>query len=259
MMSDVRVFVASSTAEATNDAVAEVATALRDGLGGTPDWCVISHSAAYDLDVLRSAVAAGGFGPMVHGSSSCLGAMSHDGFHSVDGVGIAAWGIRDPEGDYGTALAGGDDPGVAASDAIRAAVAAANRPGEVPALVWVSAAPGAEEGVLNGIAQVLGPEVPVVGGSSADNEIAGQWSQLTTDGNRADGILVSALFPSCEVGLAFHSGYAPTECSAIATHVEGRDLCAWMGVQRWRSTRNGPAAGWTPKSQKARLCLQPPR
>src|SRR5690606_28754364 len=108
------------------------------------------------------------------------GAMTERGFHSEEGRGIALFGLIDA-GTYGVGAASlGSDPRKAAREAVRRALAAAGRPGEMPELVWLSSAPGAEEEVLLGIEEVVG-RVPIAGGSSADNSVDGKWRQIAND------------------------------------------------------------------------------
>ena len=98
------------------------------------------------------------------------------------------------------------------------------REGEVPALVWLTAAPGHEEACIAGLQAVLGPEVPVVGGSAADDEVAGGWYQLTRERSFGDAVVVSALFPTGRVVSAFQSGYTPTGTRGVVTRARGRTL-----------------------------------
>ena len=55
--------------------------------------------------------------------------------------------------------------------------------GELPQLVLLHTSPGLEEVVLAGIDAEFGATVPVVGGSAADDGVAGQW-QLCWDEGR---------------------------------------------------------------------------
>ena len=50
--------------------------------------------------------------------------------------------------------------------------------------------------------------MPIIGGSAADNTIAGHWRVLDADNAIADAALVSVLFPSVTVSTAFESGIA---------------------------------------------------
>lgn len=158
---------------------------------------------------------------MLHGATSCLGAMTHQG--QTDGIGI--FSISDPSGAYGTALEHMlDDPRAAARKATSAALVAADRVGERPELVWVSATPGTEEEILSGIEDVVGTDVPIIGGSAADNSIAGDWFVFDRDGRSGNGVVVSVLFPSSPVTFAYQSGYTPTAHSGTVTRSDGRTI-----------------------------------
>lgn len=47
------------------------------------------------------------------------------------------------------------------------------------AMIWMTAAPGCEEALISGIASIVGDDVPITGGSSADNTVTGQLKQFT--------------------------------------------------------------------------------
>ncbi len=159
----------------------------------------------------------------VHGATSCRGVMAQDGPHLDAGAG--AFVIWDPEGDYGSGLeAIIDDPRDAARRAAEAALLDADRPGEAPTLVWVSASPGQEEEILHGIADVVGSRTPVLGGSAADNTVSGEWRVFTHGRSETSGVVVSVMFPSSGVSFAYHNGYAPTEHTGTVTSASGRTL-----------------------------------
>ncbi|MEM9198330.1 MAG: FIST C-terminal domain-containing protein, partial [Pseudomonadota bacterium] len=112
----------------------------------------------------------------------------------------------------------------AARQATIAALAQAARPGEKPDLVWISSTPGAEETVLDGIASVVGTDVPIIGGSAADNDVGGAWFVGDAATHCAEGVAVAVLFPSTAVSFAYQSGYAPTGKRGRATRARGRML-----------------------------------
>ncbi|MEM1428326.1 MAG: FIST N-terminal domain-containing protein [Pseudomonadota bacterium] len=180
----------------------------------------LQANAACDLDGLRDAIARMG-GPAFIGATSCLGTMSHQG-HAPE---LAALMIVDPEGDYGAAAEPLDsDAEAAARRATERAVRAADRPGEKPELVWVSGTPGREEEFLAGIESVVGQDVPIIGGSAADNDVTGQWAVFDAESLLPDGIAIGVLFPSASVSFAYQNGYAPTAHSGRVTAVDGRRL-----------------------------------
>jgi len=183
-------------------------------------------TANYDPDQLRvrlSSLAPQGIA--IGGASSCLGVMNKRGFHSDNGYGLSLIAFSDDHGDFGVGLAEqGSDSHAAGAQAIHDAIANAGRPGELPDLIWLNAAPGREEEVISGITSVIGPNVPIIGGSSGDNTIAGDWWQFSSDRSMKEGVLVVAMYPECEVSVSFHSGYAPTDHKGVVTAAEGRIL-----------------------------------
>lgn len=162
------------------------------------------------------------------GGTSCGGVMSEDGLAGARSVGFLL--VEDPDGDYGTAavrLQG--DASDCAERALHAALDAAGCAGELPELIWIYQAPGQEEAVIDGLRRVVGDRCPIIGGSSADNEVAGAWRQLGPEGLTSDGLVVGVLFSSGGIGFAFQGGYEPSGASGIVTRV-GFDPAGDSGV-----------------------------
>ncbi|MCH2163282.1 MAG: FIST C-terminal domain-containing protein [Marinovum sp.] len=159
----------------------------------------------------------------LHGATSCLGAMSHEGIHE----GLAAFVIEDADGDYGTAtLEYGDDPKAAAQSAVREALNRADRPGETPDLIWLSSTPGVEEQVIDGIQSIVGDDVPIIGGSAADNSVEGNWFVFNEETRTQNGLTISVLFPSKPISFAYQNGYSPTTNEGVVTAANGRTIQA---------------------------------
>lgn len=213
-----------SSTLADADAAVEAAYArVRETLGGPPDLLLVHATSRYDPGRVAARVAALAPGVPVHGGSSCMGVMTEEGFHSHWGNGLGMLGLADPEGAYGVGAAPvGDDPRAAVVDAARQALAAADRPGEVPGLVLLTAAPGAEERLLEGIEGYFGPNVVVAGGSSADEMTAAHSYQIAGGRALRGSVVVATLFPSTEIMSSFHSGYEPTAHRGVVTRAEGR-------------------------------------
>jgi hypothetical protein len=164
-------------------------------------------------------------GVPLHGGTTCLGVMTEAGFHAADGVGLGLFGLKDPGGRYGVgAVESGSDPRAAGAAAAREAMAAAGRSSRSPKLIWLTSAPGFEEDVLRGIEDAVGANVPIVGGSAADNTIAGHWRQFANGETYTDGIVVTAMYPSTAVHYAFRSGYVSTDRSGTVTRASGRTV-----------------------------------
>lgn len=192
--------------------------------GSKPSFLAVYASASCDLDCIQTEAALAE-AQAFHGATTCLGVMTNKGVFGRDGDGFGYLAIWDTSGAYGTAsrpFTG--DPQAAARMALEQALNRADRVGEVPALVWVSATPGSEEAVISGIEEIVGPDVPIFGGSAADNTVTGGWSIFGEDGQFAEGLTVSVLYPSGEIASSFQSGYAPTGKTALVTKAEGRRI-----------------------------------
>ncbi len=220
-----KIATAQSRASDPASAVEDLARSLALDTRGKPDLVVIHFGVGTAGAGLHAAAAARFGTAALHGGSSCLGIMTQDGVNIASGAGLGAFAIWDSAGSYGTGSCDlGTDAGDAARQATEVALASAGRPGEIPDLVWLTAAPGREEQVLDGIRAVIGNETPIVGGSSADNDVSGNWAQFGPLQSHSDGVVVSVLFPSTSIAPAYQIGYAPTGDSGVVTRVEGRRL-----------------------------------
>ena len=157
-------------------------------------------------------------GSAIVGGTSCSGVMTERGLGGPGSVGLLL--IDDPDGAYGSAATAlGDDPAGAARRALEQALEAADSPGELPELIWIYQSPGHEEAVVEGLRSVVGDRCPVIGGSSADQDVAGLWRQLGPDGPLTDALVVGVLFTSGGIGFGFQGGYEPTGSTGIVTEL----------------------------------------
>lgn len=220
-----RVASAASVQRDPATAVRDAASLLRATLGGDPGLVIVSSSSPYDMGALRHELAGQFPTAMIHGATSCLGVMTELGYAGADGNGLGLFGISDPDGYYGTGAAELDGDAAAATRlALERALAAAGMPGCRPDLVWLSATPGEEEAILATLREVIGADVPVIGGSAADNTIAGDWWLHTRDFQSRRAVVLTAMFPGTRFAFAFHSGYAPTDCRGLVTSASGRTV-----------------------------------
>ncbi len=154
----------------------------------------------------------------VMGGTSCGGIMTEAGLGGPGSIGMLL--VDDPDGNYGTAAIALDgDVADCAEQVLRDALLAADCVDELPELVWIYQAPGSEEAVISGLRRILGERCPIIGGSSADNAVEGQWRQLGPGGAMRHGLVVGVLFPSGGIGFAFQGGYEPTGASGVVTRV----------------------------------------
>jgi hypothetical protein len=217
------------TAQTTEPDAAAAMAALAQGLDlqaqGKPDFIAVHFGVGMNAHDLQAALARGCEGAAIHGGTSCLGIMTQTAMNITAGHGVGALAIWDRDGSYGTASADlGADARAAAHKVALAAVLAAGRMDEIPDFVWLTVAPGREEQVLAGLQAVFGLQTPIFGGSSADHDVTGNWSQFGPSAVHRDGIVISVLFISAKVGTSYQSGYAPTGASGKVTKVDGRRL-----------------------------------
>lgn len=222
---DLMVATATSSLSNTSEAVKELVIKLGTGRDRPADFVALHYGSARPVAELSfHAVEAFGGGAL-HGASSCLGVMTEKNVLIENGDAIGAFAIWDSDGSFGSAMVVmNNDPRSAGAEATRRALVRAGRAGEVPELVWLTATPGHEEAVLEGIKDVIGRSALIVGASAADNAVAGEWSVFSSEGMADAAVVVSVLFPSTPFGCAFESGYAPTQARGIVTHAEGRRL-----------------------------------
>lgn len=188
-----------------------------------PGYIMVQANAGLDLGMIVAQILAHWPDCAVHAATSCLGSMGTPGVAMTENAGLVMLGIEDPDGDYGTAAGSVDnDIEQDMKKLVLDALANADRAGELPALVWISGTPGREEAMIAGIEAILGADVPIIGGSAADNSIAGHWRVADSERAIASGAVISVFFPSVRLGTSFHSGYMPGPNQGKITHCEGR-------------------------------------
>lgn len=202
-----------------------VADKVHEAGAGAPDFLAVHFGVGQSAADLHAYMAHAFPFTALHGGSSCLGVMSNASPCPLEGNGIGALAIFDPDGSYGTAVQPlGEAPETSAQEAALRALEMAGRAGEVPAMIWLTVAPGQEEAVLKGLHDLFGHDLPVYGGSAADNDVSGQWTLFGPSGHYQDGIVVSVMFPSQPISSSYNSGYAPLGEQGVVTRVEGRRL-----------------------------------
>lgn len=192
-----------------------------------PSLMLLYYTETQDAESIRKAINHHFPNTCVIGCSSCQGTMTDKGF--VGGHSLAVWAVDDPQGAYGAALCElkqGENIFESAKHVLRRAIDSSGRSGELPALVTLHATLGCEETILQAIRDELGVNIPIIGGSAADDGVSGKWSLLDNDRVTVNGIAMAVFFPSARVSYSFHNGYAPMGPNAIATKVDGRTLVA---------------------------------
>ncbi|MBT9546975.1 MAG: FIST C-terminal domain-containing protein [Candidatus Sericytochromatia bacterium] len=190
-----------------------------------PQLVFVFSTVGYDINQLMPALLELPPEVQVLGCTSCQGVMSHAGFLSAPTGGLGLLGFSDPEGAIGVGLADLTQSACdTARQALKQAILAADREGESPDLVFVSASPGIEEEIIQGIESLVGKNIPVIGGSAADNEVSGLWQIFSKSQVISEGVIIAVFYCSGKLLFAFHSGYDPSGEKAQITQAADRTL-----------------------------------
>jgi hypothetical protein len=175
-------------------------------------------------------------------SSSCQGSLCHDINNGHAFATLTITTIEDEMGQYNICA------GKTYRDSIyEMAQNAANQllkdtNSEPPELLWVTLSPGEEESALNGIQNVIGTRVPIVGGSASDNDVTGQWKIFTHMNSQPCQMAIASLTPSVPLSFSFSSGYAPSGQTTKVTESLGRQVKMLDGVgaaKQYNALTNG--------------------
>jgi hypothetical protein len=96
--------------------------------------------------------------------------------------------------------------------------------GRTASFALFHATPGLEEPLLRGVAQELKGTTPLLGGSAADDAIAGGWSVFTHEHRFTSGAALALVEWPGKVMAPFVSGAMPTEHRGVVTRAEGRTI-----------------------------------
>ncbi|SCA57259.1 conserved hypothetical protein [Candidatus Terasakiella magnetica] len=221
----VKIATAGNSHSDTLKAVQEAVHDLRIELGENPDYVMVQMNAALDVDVVRPYLHSLWPHCQIHGATSCLGTITDKGVFSAPDAGLALYGVVDEASAYGVGFsAAGDQMGNAAVDALHEALKNIGREGELPDLVWTTCSPGFEEEALQALQKELGADTPIIGGSCADNEIAGNWHLFNQQNFAQNGCVVTVVFNEGLMGNSFQSAYMATEKKAVITSCEKRTI-----------------------------------
>lgn len=163
----------------------------------------------------------------VLGSAPIIGCTSNGGILVPDGyitsnngfAGILA--IGDP--DTAVGVAGSAKMLTARETGRKVAIEAMNKVGTTfsPSYFFMIANPGEEEEYAKGIQDVIG-DVPMFGGSSADDDLTGKWKIFTNDGIFSEGVAVAFFYTNKKIINEYTGKYHETVNSGVITKIEGR-------------------------------------
>jgi len=216
-----------STKPGEKDAVSEAISIMEEGLKGKkPEYIIAFMTVDYNVTEIVEEILKHYPGVQLYGGTSCTAVLTKDGYHTSTNGALAVMGIYSVNITFGVGGAEIGD-GISAREAGRAAITEAISNAGLdgkPDIVLITASPGHEEEILSGIEEVIGEDVPVFGGSAADNTIEGKWKQIANDRVYSNGVSVTAIFTSMKIGYAFESGYLIMEKEGVITKSSGRRI-----------------------------------
>ena len=112
-----------------------------------------------------------------------------------------------------------------------------------PDFFFMSASPANEEEYLKGIGDVIG-DIPVFGGSAADNTVEGKWSILNDGEAFADGVTIAIFYTKGEMKNLYTGAYHETSNVGVITKV--RDERTLVEIDHEPALKK--YAEWTGKS-----------
>ncbi len=189
-------------------------------LGSRPKWGLVYSTIDAPFDrALRALVTQH---PEVH----FFGATSFRGVFSPRGFARGVHFLFAEEGDDIEAVPElrASSAGRARVDARVAALEIATRLGRKPDTLLLHATPGFEERILEGIDDAMGSDVPVYGGSAADNAIQGDWRVFAGARVEREGFVLVGFASTRRVHGSFVSGYPATSRTGKITSARGRKV-----------------------------------
>lgn len=215
----------------TRAAVQQAIDMARGRLQGEyPTVAIVTATVDRDMNEVHGEITSQLPDVQIHGATTCAAVLDVEGVHP-NAVGVLLMAADDnmltaasPVHDTVTPL----DAGKRAAEQLMSKVPA----GVVVRHIILSATPGIEEDVMEGIHAVVGEHVPVFGGSAADNTVEGNWRLITSsEGVLSGGVsLVAVLGDSISVGASLVPPYLPSEKSAKITSAEGRRIFTLDGL-----------------------------
>ncbi|MDI6602511.1 MAG: FIST N-terminal domain-containing protein [Patescibacteria group bacterium] len=161
----------------------------------------------------------------IHGGSSSLGVLTKEGFHIGEVGSLALIGVVSERMDFGVGGISLDElsPKEAGKKAIELAMENAPKEG-LPQIVYMTASPGVEEEILPGIEEILGIDIPIIGGSGGDNDLTGKWWGVANDQLYKNGVVLTAVYTDLKIGYAYEHSYNVSEKKGVVTKAKGRRL-----------------------------------
>lgn len=185
----------------------------------TPKLGLLFTSIKYDQDEVIKGIKSVSPEIKVIGCTSSGAIMTPDGIISGDNGFAGMMVLEDNELNVGVASSPrGQDPRATGRKIAKEAMENAGKK-HPPVAFAMFASPAEEEYYLKGIQDVIG-EVPMFGGSAADDAVVGEWKVFCEDKSFGDGCAVALFYTTKEMKNVFTGAYEETNNVGIITKVE---------------------------------------
>jgi len=227
----IKVGTSSSLDTETESAIQSAHSALlkKFKTGHTPSLIVASFTCTHDEKAIVQRLDELCPNTVVAGITSCRGIVVNGAWvtHRKE-YSLGLWGICDDEGEYAVVHIDDKERENGKIEAlIQTKVTAIMPPSEgPPSFVLLLGSPGGEENIMKALSDCIGKNVPILGGSSADNAVLGQWKQIAKVGSNSTfsqkgstssgGLVIVLGWCSCNVASTLTSGfYATDKCGTV--------------------------------------------
>ena len=213
-----KAMVGSSILNTSFEAGVEVAQISSKGLK-TPKIGFLFSSVKYNQEELLRGIKSVNPELKIIGCTSSSGVMTPDGIISSEEGFAGMMVIEDNELNVGIASAPrGLNPRVTGSKIAREAMANAGK-NHPPVAFAMFATPNEEEDYLKGIQDVIG-ELPMFGGSAADDYIVGEWKIMCGEHATDDGCAVALFYTTKNIKTLLTANYEETDNVGVITSVD---------------------------------------
>jgi len=213
-----KISVGFSTIANEASAAAEAVEAALVQLEGKPNLAILLSTVDYNVEKVLAAVKQKLADVPIWGGTSSAGIIGPTGLVSGEHGALGIMLLSGVQAGVGSAELG-DNPQAAG---LKAAQTAIEKIEGSPDVFLMISPPGNEEAVIEGIKQVS-RSIPIMGGSSADNSLEGNWRQFANGKVLSNGVTVAAL-SGVKLGYTFSGVYKPTGKKAKITKLDGRTL-----------------------------------
>jgi hypothetical protein len=220
-----------SIAEDYKEAVSESITMAKNRLGNeTPRFAyvVLTSKSSQEENNKTAEEIRKQLGPNVKivGLTTKLGVMANDGIHIGQNGSIGILLVASKNITFGVGevdLNNFNSSEEAGRTAITNAIIDAGNPTDPPDITLYigTTRRGDDMQILDGIAEVIGADSPVIGGSANDDIISGLWMQFTHNKSYTNGLILVSIYTDLKSGWGFETGYKLTDNKGIATVSDG--------------------------------------